>query len=206
MLLTGKNSPTDAEVVEGEKILRKEIADYLAPPRGALKHSKLKGIPGFWLTVLKNASDTASMVSDRDEDVLKCLTDIRASHLTPFGSPDPGFRISFSFSANAFFSNTVLHKEYIYKHGTEPGEDWVLHGSTASTINWSKGKNLVKSAGEDETSFFAFFYPPQRPKEGEREKLNEDDLEALEEAIDQDLVIGEAFKDEVSVICCRAFS
>ena len=41
-------------------------------PEGA----PVKGVPDFWLTVLKNHVETADMIQDYDEPILKHLTDI----------------------------------------------------------------------------------------------------------------------------------
>lgn len=41
----------------------------------------VKGIPEFWLTALKNLSIAADLITEKDEEALKHLTDIKVIHL-----------------------------------------------------------------------------------------------------------------------------
>lgn len=41
----------------------------------------MKGIPEFWLTSFKNQPTIAELITEKDEDVLKSLTDIKVSYL-----------------------------------------------------------------------------------------------------------------------------
>lgn len=54
-----------------------------------------KGIPDFWLTVLKNHVETADMIQDCDEPILKHLTDIEVEMIEePMVCPVQDFPIT----------------------------------------------------------------------------------------------------------------
>lgn len=72
----------------------------------------VKGIPEFWLTALKNHVPTAETISDRDEEALKHLVDVRLSYLD---GEKPGFKLHFVFTANEFFEDAELTKTYYYQ-------------------------------------------------------------------------------------------
>jgi nucleosome assembly protein 1-like 1 len=140
----------------------------------------IKGVPDFWLTIIKNVDMLQEMVQEADEPVLNKLTDITVT----FSETPMGFTLHFYFAPNDYFSNSVLTKEYEMK--CEPSEDdpFSFEGpeifkSKGDTINWKEpGKNLTvktvkkkqkhKSKGNVRTitkqvkndSFFNFFDPP----------------------------------------------
>ena len=64
----------------------------------------------MWVLTYCQLSD--AQLSEKDEEVLKHLTDITVSELAPEPDEDGdeigGFKLSFHFSANPFFSQTVL--------------------------------------------------------------------------------------------------
>ncbi|KAL6740185.1 hypothetical protein Aduo_013566 [Ancylostoma duodenale] len=102
-----EHEPNDEEsklpIIHGleENEIKVELNDKSQPDDGS------KGIPSFWLNVLKRSDMTQDMIQDHDEPILKHLTDITTSI-----EVDPhGFTIYFHFSPNEFFSNTVLKKQ-----------------------------------------------------------------------------------------------
>ena len=64
-----------------------------------------KGIPKFWLHVLKNGNEEALMglVEEHDEAVLENLTNITVA----LDSDNAGFTLGFHFQENEFFTNQV---------------------------------------------------------------------------------------------------
>lgn len=110
-----------------------------------------KGIPEFWLTVLKSASHTDALIEPHDEAPLSYMKDLVLEYLPP--NPEEkdliGFSLNFHFEPNEYFEGTVLTKTY--KLRMEPSADEVLtyegpeivhaHGST---IKWKKDKNVTK--------------------------------------------------------------
>ena len=64
--------------------------------RATAADSALKGVPEFWLTAMKNMVPLADLITPKDEQVLKYLTDINLEYLSV-----PGFKLVFVFSAEA---------------------------------------------------------------------------------------------------------
>ena len=64
-----------------------------------------KGIPKFWLHVLKNGNEEALMglVEEHDEAVLENLTNITVA----LDTDNAGFTLGFHFQENDFFTNQV---------------------------------------------------------------------------------------------------
>lgn len=144
-----------------------------------------KGIPCFWLTILKNVEMLAEMVQEADEPALECLEDIT----TTLTEKSPmGFSLHFHFKENEYFTNSVLTKEYHMKCEPMKDDPFSFEGPEifkckGCTIDWKKGKNLTvkqvkkkqkhKSKGNVRTitkqvkadSFFNFFDPPPVPED-----------------------------------------
>lgn len=70
-------------------------------------HTDIKGIPEFWQTVLLKCDTTAEMIRDKDLDVLKYLNDISSEGLVSEEGGSIGFKLTFHFDTNPYFSNTV---------------------------------------------------------------------------------------------------
>ena len=129
----------------------------------------VKGIPEFWLTVLKNAFKKVGITSlkEGDEPILTKLQEITVT----YNESPMGYTLHFYFEPNDYFSNEVLTKEYEMK--CEPSEHNPLSfdgpemldikgikGIKGTKINWKEPllRKEVKKA-----SFFDFFDPPQLP-------------------------------------------
>ena len=97
----------------------------------------VKGIPEFWLSAMKNSS-LAETITDRDEEVLKDLTDIRMEYLDR-----PGFRLIFEFAENAFFTNKTLSKTYYYQEENGYGGDFIYDHAEGEKIDWKDGQDLT---------------------------------------------------------------
>lgn len=73
------------------------------------------------MTALRNHVPISETITDRDEEVLKTLQDIRVSYLD---EDQPGFKLHFKFGPNDYFSDSELVKTYYYQVGAcgrEPG-------------------------------------------------------------------------------------
>ncbi|GJR29727.1 nucleosome assembly protein 1;4-like protein isoform X2 [Tanacetum coccineum] len=85
-----------------------------------------KGVPEFWLSAMKNNEITAEEITERDEEALKYLKDIKWCRMD-----DPkGFKLEFFFDTNPFFTNSVLTKVYHMIDDDEP----ILEKAIGSTI------------------------------------------------------------------------
>jgi len=185
------------------------------------------GIPNFWQIVLMRCDVTRDIMNEKDIEVLKYLADIKCEVLRP---PPPkegeeeeeegehGFKLLFFFDENPFFTNKVLEKTYIMMDEDEP----VLEQTKGTEINWNAGKNvtvkLMKkkpkkgskpdakpiTKTEPVDSFFNFFSPPAVPEEGT--ELEEPELEALHEEIENDYEMGEMIKTELIPNAVRWFT
>uniref|UniRef100_A0ACD5YGS5 Uncharacterized protein n=1 Tax=Avena sativa TaxID=4498 RepID=A0ACD5YGS5_AVESA len=149
------------------------------------KQDERKGVPDFWLTVMKNYQNTQAFrflgknphqklsleIYESDEEALKYLKDIKWCR--PDGPRK--FRIDFLFKPNPFFKNHVL--TIMYDMINEDAR--LIEKVFGTEINWHAGKCLtqkrlkVKTNGSKNTkptiltkdcpSFFKFFSPPAFP-------------------------------------------
>ncbi|KAL1958313.1 hypothetical protein VTO42DRAFT_4630 [Malbranchea cinnamomea] len=205
-IVNGKAEPTDDEVEAGkgkeEKETEKEEAD---PKAEETSESVAAGIPEFWLSAMKNQISLAEMITDRDEEALKHLTDIRMEYLDR-----PGFRLIFEFSENEFFTNKTISKTYYYQEESGYGGDFIYDHAEGEKIDWKEGKDLtvrieskkqrnkttkqtrVVKVTVPTESFFNFFSPPKPPSEDD-----EDVPEDIEERLELDYQLGEDIKEKL---------
>ena len=79
-----------------------------------------KGIPGFWLTAMKNCRTIADFVEEHDYPVLEYLTDITTAYVGDLA----GFRLDFHFApGNPYFDNEVLSKVFHIRNFVEGAEE-----------------------------------------------------------------------------------
>ncbi|XP_011781950.1 PREDICTED: nucleosome assembly protein 1-like 2 [Colobus angolensis palliatus] len=139
-----------------------------------------KGIPDFWLTVLKNVDTLTPLIKKYDEPILKLLTDIKVKLSDP-GEP-LSFTLEFHFKPNEYFKNELLTKTYVLKsklayYDPHPYRGTAIEYSTGCEIDWNEGKNVtlktikkkqkhriwgtIRTVTEDfpKDSFFNFFSP-----------------------------------------------
>ncbi|GJJ16323.1 hypothetical protein Clacol_010621 [Clathrus columnatus] len=221
-IISGISAPTEDEIKAGEEQSAKDDPDYtplpslsataISPSLSAANPGM--GIPEFWLTALRNHIGISELVTDRDAEALKQLTDIRVSY--PSGE-QLGFRIHFYFAPNDYFTDKELTKTYIYKDDLGYEGDFVYERAEGCKIHWKEDKDLTKSfeikkqrnKNTNRTrlirkvmnvdSFFNFFSPPVPPSEEDIENGNVDDevLEDLEDRLELDYQIGEDLKERV---------
>ncbi|KAF5776868.1 putative nucleosome assembly protein (NAP) [Helianthus annuus] len=163
-----------------------------------------KGVPEFWLTAMKTNEILAEEISERDEDALKYLKDIKWCRID-----DPkGFKLEFFFDTNPYFKNSVLTKVYHMIDEDEP----ILEKAIGTNIEWLPGKCLTQkilkkkpkkgsknakpiTKTEDCESFFNFFNPPPVPEDAD--DLDEEEAEELQNRMEQDYDIGSTIRDEI---------
>jgi nucleosome assembly protein 1-like 1 len=201
-IVSGVHEPTDeeakVEAVEEEEGVKKREAQ----PGDA----DIKGVPDFWLSVLRSSGFVANSIFEGDEEALSYLRDIRYSELE---GDDEGFTLTFHFAENPYFSNSTLSKTYHMEQDELLGELQYLH-ATGTKIEWKAGKNLtvkqikkktkakgkkpakVVTVEEPNESFFNFFSPIQLPTNEEEELAQED-----EETMEIDFEIGCVIKDKL---------
>lgn len=128
----------DSEDEEDEERAPRE---HLATPTPAEFSAAPKGIPEFWLTALKNHLGLSELITERDEEALKHLIDLRIS----YPESKPGFILTFEFNKDAkkFFKNETLVKTYYYQDVVGEEGDFVYDRATGTKIDWVDGKDLT---------------------------------------------------------------
>ncbi|GAQ09035.1 myosin-2 [Aspergillus lentulus] len=213
-IVNGAAEPTDDEVEAGkeedEEEEEEEEEEVNVKAEDERKQDEEKdittsGIPEFWLSAMKNQISLAEMITDRDEEALKHLTDVRMEYLDR-----PGFRLIFEFAENEFFTNKTLSKTYYYKEESGYGGDFIYDHAEGCKIDWKADKDLTvrveskkqRNKNTKQTrvvkvtvpteSFFNFFSPPQPP-------TDDDDTIAtdIEERLELDYQLGEDIKEKL---------
>jgi len=203
-VINGDHEPTGKELEWTDKVkeddLSKKMEDLTIHPDFP---ADAKGLPKFWLHVIKNANEEclSGLVEPHDEPVLEYLNDLSV-YLHPNKT---GFTLNFIFDKNPYFTNKVLTKEYFLRDGPDPEAPLLYDGpeivgckgcfiawkegmdvtATNVTIGWKEGDGIEGSDSgpkvEDPDSFFNFFSP------------EEDDKTAM--SVDYD--IGFAIKEKI---------
>lgn len=139
-IVNGETEPTDAEVEAGKDDEDDEDGAEVEKPEAGESQvpEDAKGIPEFWLTAMRNQLSLAELITERDEEALKALTDIRMEYLER-----PGFRLIFEFAPNDFFTNTTISKTYFYREDTGYGGDFIYDHAEGDKIEWKAGKDLT---------------------------------------------------------------
>lgn len=224
-IVNGRVEPTDAEINSGKEIEEAEKEDLGTIEEEDEEEEKeqkeqapkdesaepLKGIPEFWLTALKNLGPVAETITDRDDEALKFLTDIRMQYLDK-----PGFSLVFEFDENPFFTNKTLVKSYYYQEEPGYGGDFIYDRAEGTEIKWvspetnlcariEKRKQRNKHTKATRTveklipteSFFDFFSPPRAPSDDDEEEDLDEIDPTLEERLEVDYQLGEEIKEKL---------
>ncbi|XP_045851428.1 nucleosome assembly protein 1-like 3 [Meles meles] len=187
----------------------KERANLKRARKGKPKKEDPKGIPDYWLTVLKNVDKLGPMIQKYDAPILKFLSDISLKFSKP-GQPI-SYTFEFYFLPNPYFRNEMLTKTYIIKSKPDHNDPffswgWEIQDCKGCKIDWKRGKDVTVTTTQSRTtatgeieiqprvvpnaSFFNFFSPPEIPKIGK--------LEPREDAIlGEDFEIGQILHDNV---------
>lgn len=187
----------------------KERVNLKRARKGKPKREDPKGIPDYWLTVLKNVDKLGPMIQKYDEPILKFLSDVSLKFSKP-GQPI-SYTFEFHFLPNPYFRNELLMKTYIIKSKPDHNDPffswgWEIEDCKGCKIDWRRGKDVTVTTTHSRTtatgeieiqprvvpnaSFFNFFSPPEIPKIGK--------LEPREDAVlDEDFEIGQILHDNV---------
>lgn len=168
-IINGKYEPTDEEAKEEEEEHSEpKITEIKEENDKAVVVKKEKtegddkdivGVPEFWLTALKHHEMIDSIITEKDQDALKHLTDITQEPLEDDSSGS--FTLNFHFKENPYFTNEVLNKTY-HLEGDE-GDEVTCKSVDSTVIEWKEGKDITKGVKKGfgpEGSFFNFFSPP----------------------------------------------
>ncbi|KAF2484584.1 putative nucleosome assembly protein [Neohortaea acidophila] len=207
-IVNGQAEPTADEIAAGEADEDEDEDAEPSEPAAAASSSAdadMKGIPEFWLSAMKNSS-LAETITERDEEVLKDITDIRMEYLDR-----PGFRLIFEFADNDFFTNKTITKTYFYQEENGYAGDFIYDHAEGDKISWKAGKDLTfkieskkqRNKNTKQTrivkksiptpSFFDFFNPAQPPADDDEEDVDEE----LEAKLELDYQLGEDIKEKL---------
>ena len=156
-IVNGGIEPTEEEVEAGKED-EEEDEEETKETEEQKEETSAAGIPEFWLSAMKNQISLAEMITERDEEALKSLTDIRMEYLDR-----PGFRLIFEFAENEFFTNKTITKTYYYKDENGYGGDFIYDHAEGSKIDWKDDKDLTmrleskKQRNKSKSRFFFFF-------------------------------------------------
>lgn len=137
-IINGGIEPTEAEVEAGKEDEESDEEEETKEEPKKEEGEAANGIPEFWLSAMKNQISLAEMITERDEEALKHLTDIRMEYLDR-----PGFRLIFEFSENEFFTNKTISKSYFYKDESGYGGDFIYDHADGSQIDWKEDQDLT---------------------------------------------------------------
>jgi nucleosome assembly protein 1-like 1 len=139
-IVNGNVEPTEQQVAAGEEDddSDEEEKPKEEKPKEEKSTEKVSGIPEFWLSAMKNQVSLAEMITDRDEQALKFLTDIRMEYLDK-----PGFRLIFEFAENDFFTNKTITKTYFYQNESGYGGDFIYDHAEGDKIEWKPDHDLT---------------------------------------------------------------
>ncbi|KAG8712875.1 hypothetical protein FRC11_013943, partial [Ceratobasidium sp. 423] len=241
-ILVGEAEPTDEEVAAGEAITAEDKEDEddedeeLAKSMAKLATKKgkgqteeapepetpTKGVPQFWLTALRNHIELQQLITERDEEALGSLVDVRLNYVE---EPNLGYKLTFVFEENSFFENKELYKTYYYQKELGYGGEYMYARAEGTKIKWKEEKDLTKTVEikkqrnkntnrtrlvrrtQAVPSFFDFFSPPVPPSSDaelveaglavDGDELEEKELEELEEKLELDYHLGEDFKEKI---------
>jgi nucleosome assembly protein 1-like 1 len=140
-IVNGATEPTEEEVEKG-KAAEEDEDEMEADEKKEESTSveDIKGIPEFWLSAMKNSLSLAELITARDEEALRSLTDIRMEYLE---NDKPGFKLIFEFAPNDFLSNKTISKTYFYREENGYGGDFIYDHAEGDKIDWKSGKDLT---------------------------------------------------------------
>ena len=140
-IVNGAAEPTNDEVKAGEQDEEDKDEDDSSKPDASeadKSAADIKGVPEFWLSAMKNQISLAELITEKDQEALKYLTDIRMEYLE-----QPGFRLIFEFAENEFFTNKTITKTYFYQEESGYGGDFIYDHADGDKINWKSEKDLT---------------------------------------------------------------
>ncbi|VDK58576.1 unnamed protein product [Anisakis simplex] len=211
-IVTGEHEPTDEEcnypIINGlteEEVKKMDEASAPEPSEGT------KGVPDFWLNLLKSVDHLAEMIQEHDEPILKHLYDITVE----IGENPDSYTLFFHFTPNEYFKQTVLKKWYRIQLTPDEDDPFDFEGpmfveAKGTEIEWNEGKNVTQKvvkrkqkkgtgAGRFVTktvkadSFFNFF-----DVKTTKADLNEDDKDFEEQQLLRvDFETGQLIRDQI---------
>jgi template-activating factor I len=136
----------------------------LRRPHYQKRNEIIATLPAFWSTVFSNHPQVSSILTENDEIALTYCNEMEVEEFEDIKS---GYKVSFRFKENPYFTNDLLVKEF---HISDEMAEDDAPASKHTEIKWKPGKSLVPKQPELKTgakrskeemggpaSFFAWF-------------------------------------------------
>jgi len=228
-ILSGEHEPSGAEIEhsddeEGDEPTDNSNGDMKTDEESAYP-ADCKGVPEFWLSVLKSARATEGLIEPHDEQILKHLTNISCEVLPSFKNDEgvdlASYRLDFHFSKNKYFDHTVLSKTYLLR--SRPSAEFVLayegpeiESFQTTKIEWKSksmdpctkivkkkqtnkktGNTRVVEKSETQDSFFSFFQPIDERKFLTEEDDDDEEIDQEQSILEADYEIGHFIRERI---------
>jgi len=154
----------------------------LRRPHYQKRNEIISTIQGFWQAVFSNHPQVSSILTEKDDEALAYMTGLEVEEFEDIKS---GYKVTFRFNENPFFTNDSLVKEF---HISDEMADSDAPASKHTEIKWKPGKR---------------FPPPHELKAGMKRSKEEMDLPdsffTWYQTTSEDGIceIGEALKDDI---------
>lgn len=165
------NEKASEEILQVEQKYNK-----LRKPHYEKRNELIKNIPNFWVTAFVNHPQISAVLEDVEEDCLHYLSKLEVEEFEDIKS---GYKISFIFASNPYFSNTVLVKEFHLATTGDPASksskiEW-KNGMDISAKILQNGNNRKRKRGQSR-SFFQWFEDNTDPSADDIAEVVKDDM------------------------------
>jgi len=109
----------------------------LRRPHYQKRNEIIATLPAFWSTVFSNHPQVSSIMTEKDEEALTFCTEMEVEEFEDIKS---GYKVTFRFKENPYFTNDVIVKEF---HISDEMTDDDAPASKHTEIKWKHGKCLV---------------------------------------------------------------
>ncbi|KAH9512936.1 hypothetical protein Btru_037106 [Bulinus truncatus] len=148
----------------------------LRRPHYNKRNEMIQKIPNFWWTAFTNHPQISAILTNEEVDCMQSLTSVDVEEFEDIKS---GYKVTFTFRENPYFTNDKLVKEFHLASSGEPQ-------SKSTEINWKEGKDLTKQNTSESNgrkrkmepilSFFTWFTNNSDPNADEIAEVIKDDM------------------------------
>lgn len=129
----------------------------------------IQRIPGFWVKAFLNHPRISALLSQRDEDIFRYLTNLQVQDLRHISM---GYKMKLYFQTNPYFTNTVIVKEFQCSRSGR----LVSH---STPIRWHRGQEPQAQGRRNQDanhSFFSWFSNHSLPEADRIAEIIKNDL------------------------------
>lgn len=130
------------QYTEKQQPLLNERKKILTTAEGDDAKTGTPALVGFWMKALQNHPAFEDAIQEWDKPVLEYLTDCEKALLDETDN-NKGFKLTFHFSENPYFTNTELTKEYSTEEANPYCGEIEVKEIKSSIVNWKEGKDVT---------------------------------------------------------------